>query len=65
MPDLIGQNIGRYHIIDQLGQGGMSTVYWAYNKRLEGEAKFLKKNCILNGLLVNFGFNCFFDAFVK
>ena len=37
MANLIGQDIGRYHIIDQLGQGGMATVYKAYDTRLDRE----------------------------
>ena len=35
MPDLTGQSIGRYHILKQVGEGGMATVYKAYDTRLE------------------------------
>ena len=37
MENFIGKHIDRYNIIDLLGQGGMATVYRAYDTRLERE----------------------------
>ncbi len=35
MPFVIGESIGQYRLVEQLGQGGMATVFKGYHARLE------------------------------
>lgn len=45
MVNLTGQTVDRYHILEQIGEGGMAIVYKAYDTRLEREVaiKIIRK----------------------
>ena len=35
MPDLIGKTLGPYRIVNQIGPGGMATVFKAYQPSMD------------------------------
>ncbi|RMF00867.1 MAG: serine/threonine protein kinase, partial [Chloroflexi bacterium] len=35
MQDLIGKNVGQFQIIEQIGKGGMATIFKAYQPSID------------------------------
>jgi serine/threonine protein kinase len=53
MDTRVGKSIDRYHIIEWLGEGGMATVYKAFDTRLERDVaiKFIRRDIIADAFI--------------
>lgn len=51
MQDVIGRSIGRYHVIEKSGRGGMATVFKAFDTNLEREVaiKLIRRRAFAQG----------------
>ncbi len=54
MSELLGQYIGRYHIVERLGAGGMATVFKAFDSRLERDVavKFIRPEIVKDDMFL-------------
>src|SRR5690242_11666250 len=54
MTELVGQNLGQYEVIEQIGKGGMSTIYRARQKSMKRDVaiKILPGALAHNGTLL-------------
>jgi serine/threonine protein kinase len=42
MIDLVGKTLGKYQVLDRLGQGGMAEVYRAYQPGLDRQVAIIR-----------------------